>query len=112
MASFDALLVGNYENGKSSLSSSLDVFYKFECKSLCVTLNGSMNKNGACERLSLQGTYVHKNIQTFNDKRVWRRVRDEPKAPASSLFAGMCRSISKEIPATRRPNNNEDDNDT
>ena len=34
------------------------------------------------------------------------------KAPGSSLFAGMCRSISKEISATRRPNNNEDDNDT
>ena len=104
MASFDALLVGNYENGKSSLSSSSDVFYEFECKSnitriifmrhkssdfLCVTLKGSMNKNGACETLSLQGTYVHKNIQTFNDKRVWRRVRDEPKAPASSLFVRM-----------------------
>ena len=34
------------------------------------------------------------------------------KAIVSSLFAGMWRSISEEIPATRRPNNNEDDNDT
>ena len=60
---------------------------------LCVTLKGSMNKNGACERLSLQGSYVHKNTQTFNDKRVWRRVRDEPKEPASSVFVGLGKPV-------------------
>ena len=60
----------------------------------------------------LRETIARKYIQTFNDMRVWSRVRIESKAPASSLFACMCRSISEEIPTNRRPNNNEDDNDT